>query len=214
MHLMPNPDEVADALGEVLGKSFPDNAYEVARVEAVGPKIGSELISGAIWAVILASLLIIVYLSWRFEFKFAITSLFCSLFDVLFIIMVFSVLNIELSLATVAAILTILGYSLNDTIVILDRIRENMKGLKKENFSQLVNRSLNDTLARTIMTSVTTFLVVFILFLFGGEVIHDFSTALLIGVVEGTYSTLFVASPFLVAWHERADKKKHAKLKA
>lgn len=213
MELQPNPESVSDTIKTVLQKEFPDNTCTLERVESVGPKIGKELISGAIWAVIMSSLFIIIYLSLRFEFRFALTTLVCALFDVLFIITVFSVLSIEFSLATVAAILTILGFSLNDTIVIMDRIRENLKSLRKESFAVMVNRSINITLSRTIITSLTVFIVVIVLFVFGGQVIHDFYFALLIGVFEGSLSTLFIAAPFLVAWTERAERRKLSKLR-
>lgn len=213
MEVQPNPESVSDTLKTALQKEFPGNTCTLERVESVGPKIGKELIWGAIKAVIVSSALLIIYLTFRFEFRFALTTLVCGLFDVLFITTVFSVFSIEFSLATVAAILTILGYSLNDTIVIMDRIRENLKSLRKESFATMVNRSINITLSRTIITSLTVFIVVIVLYVFGGAVIHDFYFALLIGVFEGSLSTLYIAAPFLVAWTEWSERRKLSKLR-
>lgn len=192
-----------------LTKDFPNNKYEIRSVLEVGPKIGGELGRAAVMAILISLLGILIYISWRFEFKFATGAVIALFHDVVITLGIFSLLNYEISLAVVAAFLTIVGYSLNDTIVVFDRIRENLKVLRRENFTNIVNISLNQTLSRTVITSFTTLIVVVVLFLFGGEVIHNFSFALIVGVVIGTYSSLFVASPIVLEWHSRtADSKK------
>jgi preprotein translocase subunit SecF len=191
-----------------LTERFPDNPFEVRQVEQVGPKIGSELRGKAIWAIVVALIGIVFYISWRFEFKFAMGAIAALIHDVLITLGVFSVLNLEVSLAIVAAFLTIVGYSLNDTIVVYDRIRENVKKLRASSYFQIINTSINETLSRTVLTSGTTFVVVFVLFLFGGQVIHDFAFALMIGVIVGTYSSIFIASPILLEWQQRTGTKR------
>ena len=148
---------------------------------------------------------ILIYISVRFEFKYAIGAIAALTHDVLITLGVFSILGYEISLAVIAAFLTIVGYSLNDTIVIFDRVRENVKSLKGSSMESVINQSINDSLSRTIVTSLTTFLVVLILFLVGGEVIHTFSFAMIVGVVIGTYSSIFVASPIVI----KMDKKQN-----
>ena len=142
--------------------------------------------------------LILIYISIRFEFKFAVGAIAALTHDVLITLGIFSLLDYEISLAVIAAFLTIVGYSLNDTIVIFDRVRENMKSLKSSNLTSVINQSINESLSRTIVTSLTTFVVVLILFLVGGEVIHTFSFAMIVGVIVGTYSSIFVASPVVI----------------
>ncbi len=200
--------ETAQVMERELSKDLADNPYEILAVNEVGPKIGSELRRAAILAILIALLGILIYISWRFEFRFAVGAVAALFHDVLITLGIFSLLNLEISLAIVAAFLTIVGYSLNDTIVVYDRIRENLKILRREKFPNLVNISLNQTLSRTIITSLTTLIVVLVLFLFGGTVIHDFSFALIVGVIIGTYSSVFVASPIIVEWHFRSEEKK------
>jgi preprotein translocase SecF subunit len=149
-------------------------------------------------AILSALALILVYVSIRFEFKYAIGAIAALTHDVLITLGVFSILNYEVSLAVIAAFLTIVGYSLNDTIVIFDRVRENVKALKNVQMKSVINRSINESLSRTIVTSLTTFFVVLVLFLIGGEVIHTFSFAMMVGVIIGTYSSIFVASPVVI----------------
>jgi len=146
---------------------------------------------------------------WRFEFRFGVGAVVALIHDVIITLGIFSILNKEISIAIVAALLTIVGYSLNDTIVVYDRIRENLRALKRQSFDYAVtiNRSINETLSRTIVTSGTTLIVVLILFFFGGEVIKDFAFALLCGIVIGTYSSIYVASPVLVEWEERKKRR-------
>jgi len=151
---------------------------------------------------------IVIYISWRFEFKFALGAIAALVHDILITLGVFSVLNFEVSLAIVAAFLTIVGYSLNDTIVVFDRIRENVKRLRASSYFNIINTSINETLSRTVLTSGTTFVVVLVLYLFGGQVIHNFAFALLVGVIVGTYSSIFIAAPILLEWQERTGTKK------
>jgi preprotein translocase subunit SecF len=159
-------------------------------------------------------LIILVYISWRFELRFAIGAIIPLFHDVLITLGVFAILNLEITLPVIAAFLTIVGYSLNDTIVVFDRIRENLKTLRKEKYDFIVNKSINETLSRTIVTSLTTLFVVLILFFFGGDVIHNFAFALLVGIFIGTYSSIFVASPILVEWEQRQQKRSTANVKA
>ncbi len=195
----------AETVRGVLTRDFPDNPYEIRRIEEVGPKIGGELIRGAIWSVLFAFFLMLIYISWRFEFKFAIGAVAALVHDVLITLAVFSFLHLEFSLPVIAAILTLVGYSLNDTIVVFDRIRENLKTLRREKYDFIFNRSINDVLSRTIITSLTTLFVIVVIFIFGGEVIHNFIFALLIGIITGTYSSIYIASPIVAIWKQKTD---------
>ncbi|MBC8185661.1 protein translocase subunit SecF [candidate division KSB1 bacterium] len=201
-------EDVSDNVINELSDKLPGNKLEIRMNEAVGPRIGNELRRTTIWAILAALILILIYISWRFEFKFAVGAVAALFHDVLITLGVFSVLGLELSLAIIAAFLTIIGYSLNDTIVVFDRIRENLKLLRREEYINIFNISINQTLSRTILTSMTTFVVVIILFFFGGEVIHNFSFALVIGVIVGTYSSVFIASPVVVEWYLKKEKDK------
>lgn len=192
-------NRVAESLAEVYPDLVPTEQNEfILSIDKVGPKVGAELSSDAILAILYALGFILIYISIRFEFKYAIGAIAALTHDVLITLGVFSVLGYEISLAVIAAFLTIVGYSLNDTIVIFDRVRENVKSLKGASIESVINQSINDSLSRTIITSLTTFLVVLILFLVGGEVIHTFSFAMIVGVIIGTYSSIFVASPVVI----------------
>lgn len=195
-------EELSNRFEPIIQQTLPDNPFVEQRLEKVGPKIGKELIVDSISAVFWALILILFYVMWRFEIKFALGSIVALLHDVFITLGIFSILNIEISAPIIAAVLTIVGYSLNDTIVVYDRIRENLKVKQKDTsaFLGIVNRSLNETLSRTIITSLTTLVVVTILFFFGGEVLRSFAFALIVGIVIGTYSSLFIASPFVVEW--------------
>jgi len=182
--------------------------FQVRRVESVGPKIGKELQSDALSAILLALILILIYISFRFDRFYAYGSVVALIHDVLITLGVFSLLNIEIDLTIVAAFLTIVGYSLNDTIVVFDRIRENMVKHAREPLDTIVNISLNSTLGRTIVTSLTTLVVVLSLFLFGGEVIKNFAFALIVGVIVGTYSSIYVASPVMMYFEKKVAAKK------
>jgi preprotein translocase SecF subunit len=199
---------IATPIMEALRQAFPQNLPEERLVESVGPKIGKELRTSAIWATLISLALILVYVSFRFEFIFAVGAVVALFHDVMVTVGFFSLLNMEINLTVVAALLTIVGFSLNDTIVVMDRIRENRRILRDASIEQLINVSLNQTLGRTIITSLTVFIVVLILLFFGGEVIYNFAFAMTIGVIAGVYSTVYIAAPIVVEWHKKADIKK------
>jgi len=200
--------DLSDQIKSIFEEDFSGNAFTEERLEKVGPKIGKELIRKAIWAILIALFCILIYISVRFELKFAIGAIIALFHDVLITLCAFFVFNTEFNLPIVGALLTIVGYSLNDTIVVYDRIRENLKVLRKEKYEYIINKSINETLSRTLITSLTTITVVFILFIAGGEVIHNFALALLIGIIIGTYSSIFIASPVLVEWYNWREQKK------
>ena len=206
-------DVITNRLSDGMRAAFVDNPILEISKEKVGPKIGAELRTKAIWAIIYSLLGIVVYITWRFEFKFSIAAIIALIHDVVITMGIFSLLDKEINLTILGAFLTIVGYSLNDTIVVFDRIRENLRGRRKgDNYGEVINASVNQTLSRTVITSLTTLVVVLILFFFGGAVIHDFAFALVIGVVVGTYSSIFIASPILVEWQISRQKRKEAKL--
>jgi preprotein translocase subunit SecF len=202
--------DAAQVLLNDLREGLSGSEIELRREESVGPKIGDELRTAAINSVVAALALIVLYITVRFVFRYGIAAIMALVHDVSITLGVFSLLNFEISLQIIAAFLTIIGYSLNDTIVVFDRIRENMKLRRKESYREVINRSINECLSRTVLTSLTTFFVSAMLYVFGGPVIHDFAFALCFGVVVGTYSSMFIASPILVWWYERrmADKKR------
>jgi preprotein translocase subunit SecF len=169
----------------------------------VGPKVGRDLREKALLSILYAIIGIVIYISWRFELQYAVAAIIALVHDVLVTLGAFSILDKEFTLVIIAAFLAIIGYSLNDTIVVFDRIRENLRRRGKNTLVQSVNASINQTLSRTLLTSGTTLMVVVALFFFGGEIIHDFSFALLVGILVGTYSSIFIASAFLVYWDSR-----------
>jgi preprotein translocase subunit SecF len=194
---------VADVINRIQAaftKAFPDNPSRVDSSSAIGPTVGKALQKDALLAIILSFAGIIIYIWWRFEWKFGIAATIATLHDVLAVLGVFFVLNKEITLLVVTALLTIAGYSLTDTVVVFDRIRENLKMRQKDGLMDIINESINEVLSRTVVTSLTVFLAVLSLFIFGGEVLHDFAFAMLCGVVVGTYSSIFVASPVLYVW--------------
>ena len=195
--------EISEKLTTALGTTF-----TLRRVESVGPKIGKELQTDALKAIGLALLLILIYISFRFDRYYALGSVMALIHDVLITLGVFSLLGYEINLSIVAAFLTIVGYSLNDTIVVFDRIRENIPKYMKKTLDDVVNISLNETLNRTVITSLTTMMVVVILFVWGGKVINLFAFALIVGVFVGTYSSLFVASPVMTYFEKRSKGQK------
>jgi preprotein translocase subunit SecF len=196
-----------DEIQNIIEEDLEGREFEVRRVEMVGPKIGEELRRKAVGAIFAALVLILVYISIRFELKFAIGAVGALFHDVLITLGIFSIFQWEISMPVLAAFLTIVGYSLNDTIVVYDRIRENKLSHKNKTFPDIINLSINESLSRTVITSLTTFFVVLVLVLFGGEVLFGFSIAMLIGVIVGTYSSSFVASPLLIIWEEKFGKK-------
>ncbi|PJA32617.1 MAG: protein translocase subunit SecF [Zetaproteobacteria bacterium CG_4_9_14_3_um_filter_53_7] len=198
---------ISNAILDGLGEAFTADAIEMRRVEFVGPQVGEELTRAGIMAVLVAMLAILVYVTFRFEFRFALGADIALLHDITIVLGLFALTGKEFTLPVIAALLTVIGYSLNDTIVVFDRIRENLAANRKrktpETEVDVVNGSINQTLSRTIMTSLTTLLVVFALLLFGGEVIHDFAFALISGIVVGTYSSIYVASPVMLSLADR-----------
>ena len=187
-------------ISEVVGVD-----YEIRRIEVVGPKVSAELIKKGIIAVISAVISVLIYIWFRFEWQFGIGAIFALVHDIIITIGVFSLLQLEFNLSIIAALLTIVGYSLNDTVVIYDRIREELRKYKKMPIMELINQALNLTLSRTLMTSITTLLALFSLYLFGGEVIKGFTFAMIWGVLIGTYSSIFIASPILIGLNIKRD---------
>ena len=196
--------EISDGLNEKFG----EGSFEVMRVETVGPAVGADLRKAAVKALIFAMIGICLYISFRFEFRFAITAIIALAHDVLITLGMLALTGREVSLPVIAALLTIVGYSINDTIVLFDRIREDRKFMRKASQEEIINTSINQTLSRTVLTSLTTLLVVLALFVFGGKVINDFSFVLLVGVIVGTYSSIFIASPLLIDWPGRKTVRK------
>ena len=204
----------AAQLEEALAAAYGEDGFQVARVEAVTPKVGSELQVKATYAILLSFLLTLIYLAFRFEWRFGVAAVIATVHDILVTFGFISLLNVEITLATVAAILTIVGYSLNDTIVVFDRVRENLTKKRKERYVDTLNRSINETLPRTVLTSGTTLVALLALYILGGAVIRPFALVLIMGIIVGTYSSIFVASPALHEIDEwgrrRAGGKAHA----
>jgi len=202
-----NSSKISTDILDALGAAFGEDAVEMRRVEFVGPQVGEELTQAGILAVLFAMIAILAYVTFRFKLRFAIGADAALLHDITLVVGIFALTGKEFTLPVVAAILTVIGYSLNDTIVVFDRIRENLafnrKKKKPDSEVDVVNTSLNQTLARTLMTSLTTLLVVGALFLLGGEVIHNFAFALIVGIVVGTYSSVYIASPVMLALEGR-----------
>ena len=190
-----------------LEQTYAKGDVDIRRVEMVGPQVGKDLRSKGLKAIFYAMLGLLAYISWRFEFRFAVGAIVALVHDVLITLGAFSLFGKEIDLPIIAAFLAIIGYSLNDTIIVYDRIRENSGKHNKESFSFIVNRSINETLSRTLLTSGTTLLVVMALFVLGGGVIHNFAFAMLVGVLVGTYSSIFVASPVLIFWEQKKKVK-------
>jgi preprotein translocase subunit SecF len=186
-----------------LGNDFYLSSFAVKNSEVVGPKVGKDLRQQAVYVTLAGLGAMLVYIWFRFELSYGVAAVVATFHDVIITLGFFSLLNKEITLTVIAALLTLVGYSMNDTIVVFDRIRENVRLNKRENIVDLINRSINQTLSRTILTSGLTFLAVVSLFLFGGEVIHGFSFALVVGVIIGTYSSIFIASPIVVFFQRR-----------
>jgi preprotein translocase subunit SecF len=203
-----DPNETADKIREILKKRF-DGKLTILKVEMIGPTIGKELRQKGIMAIIYALIGILIYVAWRFEPIFAFGAVLALVHDALATVGIFMSVGREFSLPVIAALLTVIGYSINDTIVVYDRIRENMKVLlRSKPFEEIVNESINQTLSRTVITSLTTLFVVLCLYLFGGGVINDFAFVLLVGITVGTYSSIFIASAIVVDWYKYVKKEK------
>ncbi|MGI8988170.1 MAG: protein translocase subunit SecF [Bryobacteraceae bacterium] len=182
--------------------------FTLRGTEVVGPKVGADLRRQAIWATLSALAGMLVYIWFRFEWVYGVAAVIAVFHDTIITVGLFSIFNKEISLTVIAALLTLVGYSMNDTIVIFDRIRENLRANRREPLYAVINRSVNQTLSRTIMTSGLTFLSVLALFLFGGPVLHGFSFALVVGIIVGTYSSVFIASPIVLGWHNFIDARR------
>jgi preprotein translocase subunit SecF len=190
-----------------LHANYTDSSFEVLQVDIVGPTAGKQLQRQAAWATLYSLVGMLAYLWFRFELIYGVAAVVAVFHDTLITIGAFSLSNQEITLTVIAAILTLIGYSMNDTVVVFDRIRENLATSRRETLSDVVNRSINQTLSRTVLSSGLTFLTVMSLFLFGGEVLHGFSFALVVGILIGTYSSIAVAAPMLVAWQDYRAKK-------
>jgi preprotein translocase subunit SecF len=191
-------DTISDDVFNILADKFGRERVSLELVEMVGPQVGADLRRKGILSIIYAMVGILIYITLRFQFRFALGAIAALIHDITITVGIFSLFNKEFTLPVIAALLTIIGYSLNDTIVVYDRIRENIRRSPKDKLADVVNGSINQTLSRTILTSGTTLIVVACLFVLGGEVIHDFSFALMVGVLVGTYSSIYIASPILL----------------
>jgi preprotein translocase subunit SecF len=203
------PEAMKDRLIQAIHESFPQNSWEERRTETVGPQVSKELQKKAIIALTLSFAAMYAYVTYRFGWLWATGGILALIHDVWVTIGFFSLTDKEITLPVVAALLTIIGYSINDSIVVFDRIRENLKKLSRNTaLARVINISVNETLSRTILTSFTVLITVLALFFLGGEVIHDFAFAVIIGVISGTYSTIYIASSALLLWPAKGTKKK------
>ncbi len=210
-----NSDSARAAVVKALAADYHDSTFTIGDAYTVGPTAGRQLTRQAGWAVLWSLIGMLVYLWFRFEFIYGAAAVIAVFHDTLITIGFFSLTNQEITLTVVAAILTLVGYSMNDTIVVFDRIRENLQLMRRSTLTEVVNKSINDTLSRTVIASGLTFLTVLALYLFGGEVLHGFSFALVVGILIGTYSSIAVAAPMLVAYTDwRASKGKSTHLQA
>ncbi|HPD60495.1 MAG TPA: protein translocase subunit SecF [Thermodesulfobacteriota bacterium] len=202
-------ENIQASLTQALSKKFGEGRFEVRKIETVGPKVGKDLREKGLWAVVISWVMMLIYVAFRFKhFSFGLGGIVALAHDVLVTVGAFSITNREIDLTIVAALLTIIGFSINDTIVIYDRVRENRRKTPGVSLPELINRSINETLSRTIITTGTVLLGVVALFLFGGGVIHNFAFAMLVGCISGTYSTLYIASPVVIVWEEKFKGKK------
>jgi preprotein translocase subunit SecF len=207
--LAKSPGVTPQILNVVKQETYPA-PFTIINTEVVGPKIGADLQRKAFYAVLYALAGMLIYIAFRFEWIYGVAAVIAVFHDTIITIGLFSLFNKELSLTVVAALLTLVGYSMNDTIVVFDRIRENLKIMRREPLESLINRSVNQTLSRTVLTSGLTFLTALALFLFGGQVLHGFSFALVVGIIVGTYSSIFIASPILVFWQNFIESRKRS----
>ncbi len=197
-------------ISDLLSKGFPNNPFVIESSTEIGPKVSGKLKSDALLAITLSMLGIILYIAFRFEFRFGIAAVIATIHDVLVVLGIFYLLDKEITLLFVTSLLTIAGYSLSDTVVVFDRIRENLKSGKREPLPMVINRSINEILARTFNTSFTTLIAVLALFFLGGDVIHDFAFTMVIGILVGTYSSWFIASPLLIVLQRESPVLKRA----
>ncbi len=193
-------DELSNRLRTFLENDFGEGGFEIRRVEMVGPKVGAELRKKGMYAVVFSLLGMLIYIWWRFEFRFGIGAIVALAHDLIITIGALSLTGKSIDLPIIAALLTVVGYSVNDTIIVSDRIRETRKKVLRKDLKEVINISINKTLSRTLITSGTTLFVVLALFLFGGGIIHDFAFTMLVGIFIGTYSSIFISSPTLLLW--------------
>jgi preprotein translocase subunit SecF len=191
---------IAESIIEGLKSHFTDVVITVDSVTEIGPKVGKKLRKDALWAIIAATIGILIYVAWRFKFRFSVGATAATFHDVLAVLGLFNIMGREINLIVVSALLTIAGYSLTDTVVVFDRIRENLRMVVRDPVETVINKSINEILSRTFITSITTLLAAGALFFLGGEVIHEFALAMMLGIVIGTYSSIFVASPIVLLW--------------
>jgi len=203
-------ETLAGQIQTTLEKRYGAGKLEIRRTEMVGPQVGKDLRGKGVQAIIFSIVGMLIYVTFRFQLRFGVGAVIALVHDVLITLTVFSLFNLEIDLTIIAAFLTIVGYSVNDTVVICDRIRENMGKYHELPLTQIINRSLNETLSRTILTSGLTLLSVVSLYLFGGSVLHNFAFALLVGMIAGVYSTVFIASPVLILWDNFRTSRKAA----
>ncbi len=191
-----------------LASGFPDNPFHLDSVHEVGPAVGAELRQDAGWAILLSLAGVLMYIAFRFDFRFGVAAAIATFHDVLAVLAVVFFMQKEMTILVISALLTLAGYSLTDTVVVFDRIRENLKKMRrKAEFVDAINLSINEVLSRTLITSLTSLLVVVVLFIAGGEVLRDFAFSLILGIIIGTYSSVFVASPIYVEWENRRPKR-------
>jgi len=203
-----NLENLAAKISTALTKDYGAGKAEIRRTEMVGPQVGKDLRNKGIQAIFFAIIGMLAYITFRFEFRFGAGAVIALLHDVLITLGLMSLLNLEIDLTVVAGFLALVGYSVNDTVIVCDRIRENLGKLHNQSLAHIINRSINETLSRTVMTSGLTLLSVLALFVFGGSVIHNFSFVLLAGIIVGTYSSIFIASPVILIWESyRAGRK-------
>jgi preprotein translocase subunit SecF len=199
-------EKAADVIQSAFKAQLPDNPFVVDSVTEIGPSIGQRLQKDAALAILLSLVGIVAYIAVRFEFRFGVAAAVATFHDVLVVLGVFAFLGKEINLLLVTALLTLAGYSLNDTVVVFDRIRENLRKRHRESLEEVINRAINQVLSRTLITSGTTLLTLAALTVWGGEVLHDFALALLIGIVVGTYSSIFVASALVLVWRGKPGR--------
>ena len=199
--------ELSELIKEKLTKQFGSGGFEIRRIESVGPKVGSELRQKGAWSVIAATIMMGVYIWLRFELRFGLGAVVALIHDVLVTVGALIVANYEFDLTIIAALLTVVGYSVNDTVIVCDRVRENMRKIRRESLESIINTSINETLSRTIITTGTAILVLLALFFLGGGVIRPFAFALLVGFFSGVYSTIFIASPVVLFFEKRSIRK-------
>lgn len=196
-------ETAVENMKQQLTRAFPGNSFEIRSMDVVGPKVGRELRNSGIISGVIAIILLLIYISWRFRFDFALGGVIALIHNVLITLAFLFMFGYELSLNVLAAILTLIGYSINDSVVVFDRIRENSKKLRQMSMGELIDLSINETLSRSVITSVTVFLTALVLYIFGGEVLRGFSFVMVVGVAAASYATVFIAAPVIV---ERAER--------